>query len=276
MTARETLNSAQFGFRCVASKPFPLRAALAPLMKELGSDRATCPAPPGQKGEPQVWEDSNVPRSNPRRPREDPLDFFPRALTKLYSLWVSGTYPFASIGRKVSFHFTSQISRPRAGRISLGNSVSLRKDAWLNVATEDPSGEPVIVLEDNCHIGYGSIISAKNLIHLERDVMVGQQAIMVDHNHGYEDIAMPVIKQGITDGGRIRIGQGSWIGHGAAIICPNGELTLGRHCVVAANSVVTRSAPPYSVLSGNPARIVKQFDLATQTWVMGAVRPAAA
>jgi acetyltransferase-like isoleucine patch superfamily enzyme len=67
----------------------------------------------------------------------------------------------------------------------------------------------------------------RNRIHLERDVLVGQQVIIVDHNHGYEDLTLPVVKQGITEGGRIRIGQGSWIGRGAAIICPKGELIIG-------------------------------------------------
>jgi len=209
-----------------------------------------------------------------RRPKQrprfaDPLELLPRGLTKLYSIWVRLVYPFASIGRNVSFHFTSGMDRQRAVRISLGNGVSLRKDAWLNVATEDPTGEPVIVLEDNCHIGYGSILSAKNLIHLERDVLVGQQVIIVDHNHAYEDITIPVIKQDITEGGRIRIGQGSWIGRGAAIICPKGELIIGRNCVIAVNSVVTRSIPDYSVVVGMPARIIRQYDPETQTWRMG-------
>ena len=204
------------------------------------------------------------------RPRfGDPLELLPKGLTKLYSIWVRLTYPFASIGSKVSLHFTSQMDRRRAVRISLGYGVSLRKDAWLNVATEDPTGEPVIVLEDNCHIGYGSIISARNLIHLERDVLVGQQVIIIDHNHAYEDITIPVVKQDITEGGRIRIGQGSWIGRGAAIICPKGELTIGRNCVVAVNSVVTRSIPDYSVVVGMPARIIRQYDPETRAWRIG-------
>jgi acetyltransferase-like isoleucine patch superfamily enzyme len=169
----------------------------------------------------------------------------------------------------MSFHFTSQMDRRRATRISLGNSISLRKDAWLSVATEDPVGEPVIVIDDNCHIGYGSIISAKNRIHLEHDVLVGQQVIIVDHNHAYEDIAAPVVKQGITEGGRVRIGQGCWIGHGAAIICPRGELTIGRNCVIAVNSVVMRSIPPYSVVAGYPAAVIRQYDPETQTWRIG-------
>jgi acetyltransferase-like isoleucine patch superfamily enzyme len=210
-----------------------------------------------------------VRRPNNRPRFADPLELLPKGLTKLYSLWVSLVYPFASKGRNLSFHFSSQLERQRVVRISLGNSVSLRKDAWLNVATEDPTGEPVIVIDDNCHIGYGSIISAKNRIHLERDVLVGQQVIIVDHNHGYEDLAVPIVKQGVTEGGRIRIGQGSWIGHGAAIICPKGELIIGRNCVVAVNSVVTRSIPDYSVVVGIPARIIRQYDPETQAWRIG-------
>lgn len=204
-----------------------------------------------------------------RRPLEDPLQLLPRGLTKLHSLWLSRFYPFASIGHNVSFHFTSKVYRPRASRISLGNLVSLREYAWLSVATEDPTGEPTIVLDDNCHIGFGSILSAKNLIHLERDVLVGQMVLIVDHNHAYENINAPVLDQGITEGGTIRIGQGTWIGHGASIICPRGKLTIGRNCVIAANSMVMRSIPDYSVAAGYPATIIRQYDPEKQAWRAG-------
>ncbi len=200
---------------------------------------------------------------------DDPLDLLWKAPTKIHSMWVKLVYPFASIGRKVSFHFTSKVYRPRASRISIGNFVSLREYAWLSVATDDPKGEPTIVLEDNCHVGFGSIISAKNRIHLERDVLVGQMVLIVDHNHAYEDINLPVIDQGITEGGRIRIGQGSWIGHGACIICPRGELRIGRNCVIAANSMVMRSIPDYSVVAGYPASVIRQYDPEKKIWRAG-------
>jgi acetyltransferase-like isoleucine patch superfamily enzyme len=161
------------------------------------------------------------------------------------------------------------MSRQRAVRISIGNSVSLKKDAWLNVATEDPKGEPVIIIEDNCSIGYGAMLSAKNRIHLERDVLVGQHVSILDHNHDYEDVTTPIKDQGITEGGTIRIGQGSWIGRNAAIICARGELTIGRNCVVAVNSMVTRSIPDYSVVFGSPATIIRQYDPETRAWRMG-------
>ncbi len=207
------------------------------------------------------------------RPRfQDPLEFLPRGLTKLYSIWISLVYPFASKGRNLSFHFTSQLDRQRAVRISIGNSVRLEKDAWLNVATEDPAGEPVIIIEDNCSIGYGTMVSAKNRIHLERDVLVGQQVAILDHNHEYEDIMTPIGNQGITEGGRIRIGEGSWIGRGSAIMCTRGELTIGRHCVVGFHSMVTRSIPDYSVVFGSPATIIRQYDPETRAWRVGPKR----
>ena len=216
-----------------------------------------------------------MPQPTNRRPIADPLDIFSKGLKKLYSAWVSLTYPFASIGRNVSFHFTSRVSRQRSTRISLGSSVNVSDHVWLNVATDDPVGEPTIIIEDGCHIGYDSIISGKNLVHLERDVLVGQQVVIQDHNHAYEDLEIPIISQGITEGGRIRIGEGSWIGRGAAILCSRGELTIGRHCVVSANSVVMQSIPDYSVVFGIPATIIRQYDSTRRVWRMGRVSNAA-
>jgi hypothetical protein len=60
---------------------------------------------------------------------------------------------------------------------------------------------------------------------------------------------------------------------GAVIVCEEGELVIGRHSVVGANSVITRSIFPYSVVAGDPAKIVKQYDFAKNKWVLGCIRP---
>jgi acetyltransferase-like isoleucine patch superfamily enzyme len=205
----------------------------------------------------------------------DPLQLMPRALTKLYSVWVSLFYPFASKGRKLSIHFTAQLHRERSTRISLGNDVIIQRNAWINLATDDSAGNPLIVIEDNCCISTDAIISARNRIHIERDVMVGQSVLIQDHNHAYEDINVPIRCQGTTEGGTIRIGAGTFIGKGAAIICSKGNLNIGRHCVIATHAVVHKSIPDYSVVFGVPARITRQFDPEKGMWVLGsATRPA--
>ena len=89
----------------------------------------------------------------------------------------------------------------------------------------------------------------------------------MDHNHEFGDVTHPIKNQGITQGGTIRIEQGCWIGLGAAIVCNQGELVLGRNSVVAANALVTKGCPPYSVLVGNPARIATQFDPVKGIWI---------
>ena len=196
--------------------------------------------------------------TKPRAHFEDPLGLFPWGLSKLYTLWLRATYPFASMGRGLSVHYTFQVNRSMARRIKLGNSVIMGKDVWLNVVSD--TDEVTIVIDDNCCIAARSWISAKNHIHLERDVNLGPSALIVDHNHSYENTELPIRKQGATPGGRIRIERGCSIGQGAAIVCSRGELVLGQNCVVAPNAVVVRSAPPYSVIAGNPGRVIERLD----------------
>jgi acetyltransferase-like isoleucine patch superfamily enzyme len=197
----------------------------------------------------------------------------PRILTKLYSMWVSSIYSFASRGKRISIHYTCDIRNSEL--ISLGNFVIVHKDAWLHGVPSDDklAGRPTLTIGDMCLIGRRAHISAHNCIDLRPGVIVSASVLIQDHGHAYEDVTLPIRLQGLSKGGSIHIEEGCWIGQGAAIVCTEGELVLGRNSVVAANAVVTRSAPPYSVLSGNPARVVKQFDLDKKTWVLGSVSP---
>jgi len=206
---------------------------------------------------------------------EDPFTLFSWAVGRLYSLWVRATYPFDSVGKNLFIDHTTILNRRLAPGIRIGNSVIFRNHAWVN--TFDLSGvkgDVKIIIEDHCVINAQCVISAKNKIHLEPHVMVSACALIMDHNHAYEDINVPIQAQGLTPGGTIRIEEGCWIGHGAAIVASQGELVLGRNCVVAANALVTRSFPPYSVIVGNPARLARQFDPAKGIWTGGPNRPA--
>src|SRR5580658_4928864 len=144
----------QFAPRLICA---PQRNRIASMIRKPRSQRRPNSVPP-LRNCPSTLKINKAPPMKHHRPIEDPFLLLPRALTKLNSLWRRSFYPFASIGRRVSFHFTSRVCRSRASRVSLGNLVSLREFAWLSVATEDPAGDPVIVIEDGCTIGFACVI----------------------------------------------------------------------------------------------------------------------
>jgi acetyltransferase-like isoleucine patch superfamily enzyme len=206
-------------------------------------------------------------------PFEDPLNILSRAVMKLYGWWVTSTYPFASVGNNLFIHRTAIMSRRIAPGIKIGDSVIIRNHVWINTFDLTGPEDVKIIIDDHCVINAQSMISAKNLIHIESNVMVSACSLIMDHNHAYEDISRPIKDQGLTPGGTIRIEQGCWIGHGAAIVCGQGELVLGRNSVVAANALVTRSCPPHSVIVGNPARLAKQYNTTKDMWTAPPVYP---
>ena len=63
--------------------------------------------------------------------------------------------------------------------------------------------------------------------------------------------------------GDLFIGDYVWIGANSVIL-PG--VILGKHSVVAAGSVVSRSIPAYSICAGCPAKVIKSYDFATKEW----------
>ena len=206
-------------------------------------------------------------RGNDHIPAADIFSLIPRAMSWAHTRWIQKSYPFAGFGRGVSIHYSCDISRPYAPDIDVGDRVYLARDVWLNVAPGSTGPAPKIVIGNGCRIGRRSDISAKNRITLEDDVLFAPSVLIMDHNHEFSEIDRPIHAQGVTEGGTITIGKNCWLGYGAVVLCSAGELKIGRNSVVGANSVVTRSFPPFSVIAGNPAKLLRTFDPVEKQWV---------
>ncbi|MGZ3590772.1 MAG: acyltransferase [Thermodesulfobacteriota bacterium] len=170
---------------------------------------------------------------------------------------------FGHYGRNVYIHSGVHIVRPRF--ISIGDNVTISTDTdiYVHPVDRDPR-EFVIQIGNNVHIGRNNIIGARKSVILEDHVLVGPHVMIGDHSHRYEDVAVPIKLQDATEAGPVRIERDSWIGANVFILP---RVTIGRHAVVGANSVVNRDVPPYSVAVGVPARVVKRYDFDRGEWV---------
>lgn len=122
-----------------------------------------------------------------------------------------------------------------------------------------------IAIGENSDIGDNSVISACNNIQIGNHVLIGPHIYIADHNHKYTDIHSPIMYQGTTSNAKcsISIGDDTWICTNSVIV---GNINIGKHCVIGANSVVTKDIPDYSVAAGVPAKIIKRYNLSSQKW----------
>lgn len=106
-------------------------------------------------------------------------------------------------------------------------------------------------------IGERCRISIINSLEIGEKVLFSPNVYITDCDHEYRNTNIPVIDQGIVQKGqKVSIGEGSYIGINVVIV---GNIKIGKHCVIGANSVVTKDVPDYSVAVGSPARVIKNI-----------------
>ena len=76
------------------------------------------------------------------------------------------------------------------------------------------------------------------------------------------NLEVPIKEQGIIQKKDVYIGDGSWLGENVCVI----GASIGQHCVIGANSVVTKDIPDYSVAVGSPAKVIKRYNPETKQW----------
>ena len=126
------------------------------------------------------------------------------------------------------------------------------------------NGVGSVLIGDNTLVGIGAVLIGP--VSIGAKVIMAQHVVVSGLNHSYEAIHLPIRDQPVTMK-RINIEDECWIGANVTITA---GVTIGRHSVVAGGSVVTRDVPPYTVVGGNPARVLKYYDKTTGQWLKGA------
>jgi len=106
---------------------------------------------------------------------------------------------------------------------------------------------------NNSSIGPYSYIGCSGYIEIGDNVMMSPRVSIYSENHNFSETDRPMIEQGVTRSFVI-IEDDCWIAANAVILA---GVTVGKGSVIAAGSIVTKDVPPYSIVGGNPARIIK-------------------
>ena len=140
--------------------------------------------------------------------------------------------------------------------ITIGERSGFRKGLFLTAWPE--LGPAKIQIGKNCWFGAYCHITSINSITIGDNCLTGKWVTITDNSHGtssIESLTLPPTLRANVSKGPVIIGNNVWIGEKATIL-PN--VSIGDGAVVAANSVVTKSVPKYSVVAGNPAKIIRQ------------------
>jgi acetyltransferase-like isoleucine patch superfamily enzyme len=145
-----------------------------------------------------------------------------------------------------------------AKRISLGKRVRI----FPGIRIETHGDNAAISIKNNVAIGQNVHITAMGKLLIDEGSTILGNVFITDIEHSYTEIGKPVFDQTMLYR-KTEIGKNCMIGYGAAI---QAGTILGEQCIVGANAVVRGVFPPYSVIVGVPAKIIKQYDFNTNTW----------
>ena len=163
----------------------------------------------------------------------------------------------------VIFEGGNAIENP--GYVKIGKSVRVGHHSSIHAITNYyKKYSPSLLIGEGSVIGSYNAISACNKILVGKNVLFAPHVHVNDHSHGYQDITKPIMHQPIFSKGEIIIEDDCWIGFGCHILS---GVTIGKHSVIGANSVVTNNVPPFSIAVGSPAKIVKKYDFELKEWI---------
>jgi len=156
----------------------------------------------------------------------------------------------------------SPIAVDGKNNISIGSHVYIQEYSWLGALPISGQAQAELVIADGCTIGHSNHIYSTGSIIIEKDVLTADRVYISDNLHSYDNPSVPVQYQPVRHIGNVRIGEGSWIGENVCII----GASVGKHCVIGANAVVTKDIPDYSVAAGIPAKVIKRYNFSSRQW----------
>lgn len=164
-------------------------------------------------------------------------------------------YPrLISVGRSFSMEEGCEIVGLSKRGVVFGNRCTVGRFATIrptNVMVNE-AGEG-LKIGDNSNIGPYSWIGCSGHIEIGNNVMMGPRVNLLAENHNFDRTDIPMKEQGVTRGAII-IEDDCWLGANCSVLS---NVRIGRGSIIATGAVVTKDVPPYSIVAGVPAKVIK-------------------
>jgi len=160
-----------------------------------------------------------------------------RLLAPLYQHRGKGSVIYSSV----------RMDTPPYRRFSIGRKSVIESFSCINNAVGD------VIIGDYTRVGLHNTIIGP--VRIGNNVNLAQGITVTALNHNFDDTTKRIDQQGVSTKA-VTINDDVWIGANAVIL-PG--VTIGTHSVVAAGAVVSKDVPPYTIVAGVPAKVIKQL-----------------
>jgi acetyltransferase-like isoleucine patch superfamily enzyme len=161
---------------------------------------------------------------------------------------------FHKRGKDALIRFRTRMDVLPFNNFSIGNNSTIEDFSTINNGMGD------VHIGNNVRIGISNVIIGP--VSIGDYVILAQNVVISGLNHSYQDITIPICLQKCISS-EVKIEDEVWVGANSVITA---GVTIGKHAVVAGGSIVTKNVLPYTIVAGNPAKVIKKFNFESGIW----------
>lgn len=157
------------------------------------------------------------------------------------------------LGKSIVIGDNVEINALSKNGVVFGNNVSILKNTIIECTGVIRNLGEGLIIGNNVGIAQNCFIQVRGLVKIGDNVIFGPNVSIFSENHVFSNPELPISVQGETRKG-VTIEEGVWIGTRAVLL---DGVTVGKNSIIAAGAVVNKDVPPYSIVGGIPAKVLK-------------------